>query len=217
VALLADGSWAMLRTSADAAMAERAWLKRNLPEPPRNRPTRWMAALALRQFAARLLQRRRAAVLVVVVGAVLLAAGVGAAATGWLVAGFALVALGVFAGELSTGVSRLVAAPFEPDKRMRLISVASELAVDLSLTACAVLAIQQDALHRFFPPLVLVGLLRTLRPESWSGAKALLGDRLLLAFVLAIAAALGVTETAVMGLALLAIVLEAAQTLKRRG
>ncbi|OJU58906.1 MAG: hypothetical protein BGO08_04200 [Altererythrobacter sp. 66-12] len=79
------------------------------------------------------------------------------------------------------------------------------------------LAIGQDWLHRLFPPIVLVGLLGMLRPETWPGPRALLGDRLLLALVLALAAALHATEPAVMLLVLLVMALEAAQMLTRRG
>lgn len=215
-ALLADGSWAMLRPGAEAA-AERAWMKRSLPEAPRNRPTQWLATVALRHLAARLLRQRRAAALLTGATAVLLAGAVGLSLSGWTVAGFVLVALGVFGGELSAGVSRLALAPFGPDKRARAIGLAMAWAGDLALAACAMLAIQQDWLHRVFPPLILFGLLHTLRPETWAGARAPLGDRVVLSLVLAIAAALGFAEAAVMLLALLAIALEAAQMLERRG
>jgi hypothetical protein len=214
---LADGSWAMLRSDAEAAAAERAWMKRNLPEAPRNRPARWLAIVALRRLAARLLPQRRAAMLIAGAAAALLAAAVASSLWGWAVAGFALVALGVFAGELSAGVAKLASAPFEPGRRARGIAAAMALAADAALTLCAMLAIEQDWLHRLFPPLVLIGLLHILRVETWPGARALPGDRLLVALVLGIAAALGLAEAAVMGLALLAIGLKAAQTLGGRG
>jgi hypothetical protein len=216
-ALLADGSWAMVRSAADSVAAERAWMKRNVPEASRNRPARWLATLALRQLAGRLLQQPRAAALLVGAAATLLAAGVVSALAGWPVAGFLLVALGVLAGELSAGVARLASAPFGLDRRARAMAAAVAVAIDLALAACAMLAIEQHWLHRLFPPLVLIGLLRMLRPETWPGPRALLGDRLLVALVLAVAAALGFAEPAVMALALLAIALEAAQTLARRG
>ena len=215
--LLADGSWAMVRSAADAAAAERAWMKRNVPEAPRNRPARWLATLALRQLAARLLQQPRAAALLAGITAALLAAGIACALASWPVAAFLLVALGVFASELSAGVARLASAPFGLDRRGRLLAGALAGTVDLALAVCAMLAIGQDWLHRLFPPIVLVGLLRMLRPETWPGPRALLGDRLLLALVLALAAALHATEPAVMLLVLLVMALEAAQTLARRG
>jgi len=216
-ATLADGSWAMLGSDAEAAAAEQAWMKRNLPQAPRNQPARWLATLVLRQLAARLLQQRRAAVLLAGGAGVMLAAAVASSSAGWAVAGFALVALAVLVGELSAGVSRLASAPFAPGRRARLAATAMGLAVDLALAACAVLAIEQAWLHRLFPPLVLIGLLHALRPETWTGTRALLGDRLLLPLVLGGAAALGVAEAAVMALALLMIGFEAAQTLERRG
>jgi hypothetical protein len=149
--------------------------------------------------------------------AALLVAAVASSLAGWAIAGFGLVALGVLMRELSAGLSRLVSAPFAPDKRARAVTMALASAVDLAFTVCAVLAIEQDWLHRLFPPLVLMGLLHALRPETWSGARGLLGDRLLLSIVLGAAAALGVAEPAVMALALLAIALKAVQSLERRG
>jgi hypothetical protein len=216
-ALLADGSWAMLRSDADAAAAERAWMKRNLPEAPGNRPAGWLATLMLRMLATRLLQQQRAAALLAGAAAALLVAAVASSLSGWASAGFVLVALGVLGSELSAGVSRLVSAPFAPGKRGRAMAVALALAVDLALTTCAVLAIQQDWLHRLFPPLVLIGLLYALRPETWPGARALVGDRLLLSLLFGIAAVVGVAEAAVMALALLTIGLRAVQVSERRG
>lgn len=215
--LLTDGSWAMVKSGEDAASAERAWLIRNLPEAPPSRPVRWLAARALRPAAAKLIERARAAEALGLAAVALLVAGVASCAAGWAVTGFVLAGLGVVTGELFAGLSRLVQAPFASDRRAELVTRALGALADLSLAAVAMLAIEQDWLHRLFPPLVLFGLLRVFRPEEHSGFAALLGDRLLLALALALAAAVGLTEPAIMILALALILLEVAKRLKGGG
>jgi hypothetical protein len=215
--VLADGSWVMIKARDDMADAERTWLQRNLPEPPRNRPARWLGALLLRLAAPKLLEKTRAGALIAALVAVLLVAGIASSAMGWVITGFALVAFGAVGSELAAGLSRLAQAPFGRGGRTPLPVGALGALVDLSLGTSAVLAIGQDWLHRLFPPLVLMALLLVLRPEERSGSAALAGDRLLLALALMLAAALGVTEPAVMTLALGLIVLEAAKTLEGRG
>ena len=210
-ALLAYGSWAMVRSRNEAAEAERAWMKRNLPETQRNRPARWLALLALRPMAVRLLEEGRSSAFLAVAAVGLLAGGIALSAMGWAIAAFVLAALGVFAGELSASLIRLAAGPLGLATRSRLLTAALSVAVDVSLAACAALAIEQDWLHRLFPPLALLGLLRALRPEAWPGPAALMGDRLLLALALALAVALGLLEAALMTLVLAVIGLEAAR------
>lgn len=215
--VLADGSWTMIRTRDDIAYAELDWLKRNLPEPPRSRPAHWLAALALRLASPRLLEKTRAGTLISAAVGALLIAGLASSAAGWAVAGFALIAIGTVGREFAGGLSRLAEAPFGRGRQPRLPEAAFGVLVDVALGGAAILAIEQDWFHRLFPPLVLMALLRVLRPEERSGAAALIGDRLLLALALMFAAALGVTEPAVMVLALGLIVLEAAKMLEGRG
>ncbi len=215
--VLVDGSWVLLKSPADLAVAEGAWLKRNLPRGPGNRPTRWIAARALRALSTKLLEKSRAAGMIAAGSAVALLGGIGAAFFGWSTAGFLIVALGALGKELFSGLARLTIAPFDRAGRMRTLAVALGILIDLALASVAVLAIGQDWLHSLFPPLVLVGLLRALRPERRPGPSALVGDRMLLAFVLAVSSAFGFTEVVVMALALGLIAMETAQTLTRRG
>jgi len=207
--LLTDGSWLMLETSADASAAEQAWIQRHLPEPPRNRPARWVAALALRLMAHRALRQPRSTALLGVGGAILSAGAIAVAAAGWPAIGFLLVALAAVATEMSVAGNRLAAAPFPVEKRSRLVSALLRASVDLALLACAALAIDQDWLHRLFPPLVLLGLLHAFRPEAWPGFASLIADRMVLALVLAFAVVAGLAEPAVMVLALAAIIIKA--------
>ena len=101
----------MVRSRNEAAEAERAWMKRNLPETQRNRPARWLALLALRPMAVRLLEEGRSSAFLAVAAVGLLAGGIALSAMGWAIAAFVLAALGVFAGELSASLIRLAAGP----------------------------------------------------------------------------------------------------------
>jgi len=214
---LKDGSWVMLRSPTDLVGAEGEWLSRNLPPVPPVRPARWLATLTLRSFSVKLLENDRAVPVLAAVGFAALAGGIVSALFGWPVAGFVFVALGVLGKELGAGLARLAGAPFGHDGRARTKGVALGTLADLALAGVAVLAIDQDWLHRLFPPLILLGLLRALRMERRSGPSALIGDRMLLALLLAIATAAGFVEVAVMALALCLVALEMAETLKRRG
>ena len=91
------------------------------------------------------------------------------------------------------------------------------VAVDLVLTICAALAIEGDWLHRLFPPLVLLGALHAGRFAERTDWSALLGDRALLAAILAIAAGLGLAEPAVMLAAALAIALNLVNSRAQQG
>ena len=89
--------------------------------------------------------------------------------------------------------------------------------VDAALLACAMLAIDGSWLHRLFPPLVLFAALHGLRPAEPSGWLALPIDRSVLAVVLAVAAAVGLAEPAIMLAALALIALNLAKSGASRG
>src|SRR5690606_14433367 len=129
---------------ADLAVAEGAWLKRNLPRGARNRPTRWIAARALKALSAKLLEKSQAAAMLAIAATVVLAGGIAAAFLGWPTAGFLLVALGALGKELFSGLARLTIAPFASAGRMRTLAVALGILIDLSLAGVAILAIDQD-------------------------------------------------------------------------
>ncbi|MEO6387029.1 MAG: hypothetical protein ABIT16_06765 [Croceibacterium sp.] len=211
-----NGTWAMVAAGDAAALQDDAWLARNLALPPRNRLTAWLALLGLRPLAVRLLGQARAKPALLAAVVVLLAGGIAATAYGLAPLGFVLAGVGALAAEFTARFSGLATAPFGKPGRFDWPAF-TDFAVELVITVCAVLAIEQDWLHRLFPSLVLFGLLRALRPARWQGWAALYGDPLVVAGVLAIAAAFGGVEVAVMGLALLLIVLEAAKSPTPRG
>ena len=92
---LADGSWALLGTGAQAIAAEQAWLKRHLRPAAPAAPSRWLAQLALRPLASRLLAAARSLEALVVAALAVLAGAVLAAWFGMPALGLALVVPGV--------------------------------------------------------------------------------------------------------------------------
>ena len=206
---LDNGSWSIVTDDADLASRQRAWLKRNLPELAGLGAGRRLVNLALRELALPILSMPRA--LPALWGGVVAALGaaIGAAAYGWSGVGFVLAALGALLTDFTAGVLHLRSAPFGPSGNRRLAALASGV-VDAALAAVAVLAIDGDWINRLFPPLVLLAALHAGRPGGWPGIAALLGDRTVVALLLAVAAALDLAGPAVMLLALLVIVLDAA-------
>jgi len=203
------GSWSIVGGDGDLAPRQRAWLKRNLPEFAGFGAGRRLANLALRELALPMLSMPRALPALWGGLGLTLGAAIGAAAYGWSGAGFVLVALGALLAEFAAGVLHLYSAPFGPSGHRRLAALVPGV-VDAALAAVAVLAIDGDWTSRLFPPLVLLAALHAGKAGSWPGVAALLGDRAVVALLLAVAAALDLAEPAVMLLALLVIVLDAA-------
>jgi len=215
--LLAAGSWTMFAPTDDIAAAEKAWLERHATSVTRDRPTPWLASLVLQRAAFSLLERDRSFALLLVASVVLLCAAVGFTALEFASVGFALLAVGALAAEIAAGFARLAAIPALSGRGLALPSSLMPVLVEATLALCGMLAIDQDWLHRLFPPLVLFGLLRALKPLRWHGLAGLAGDPVVLALSLAVASAFGWAEPAIMVFAMALIVLQAAQSLGKRG
>ena len=214
--LIAEGSWTVLREGAVTPANGEGWLKRHLAAATPWMPARWLAVQALRPLAARLLTAGRsvealAAGSAVVLGAAILAAWLGVAALG-----FALVPVGGVLAQAAAILAGLRLAPFGRARRKDFAALLPWL-VDAALLACAVLAIDGSWLHRLFPPLVLLAGLHMLRPAEPVRWLALPGDRIVLAGLLAVAAALGLAEPAIMLAALALIALNLAKSGASRG
>lgn len=208
-ALLTGGLWSMLSAGADPVATERAWLRQHArPMPALPGP---IGRLPL-SLAARLLAAPRSAVLLAGAGAAMLAGAVAAAAFGIAALGFALIPVAVLliAGSLET--ARLREAPFGR-ARARWAPVLPWL-VDAAIGACGVLAIEGSALHRLFPPLVLLGALHLPGDSRLAEAAR---NRPLLAVLFAIGAGLGMAEPAIMLAALVLIAHAIGQSGARRG
>ena len=206
---LDNGSWSIVSGDGDLVPRQRAWLKRNLPELDGYGVARMLANFSLRELAIPLLSMPRALPALWGGVALTLGAAVGVAAYGWSGAGFVLAAVGALLAEFAAGLLHLHHAPFGPRDNRRLVWLVRG-AVDASLAAVAALAIHGDWTSRLFPPLVLLAALHASRPGGWPGVGALLGDRAVVALLLAAAAAFDLAEPVVMLLGLLVIVLDAA-------
>jgi hypothetical protein len=201
-AWLADGAWAMLRDDADGEALSHEWLRRHMPPAARFAPSDRLGQAIVQSAGVRLLQARGAA-LGARVGAWLgLAAGAGLAWIGHGAVGLALIALAAIASKVADDLVQLQAAP---GKKAFESSVLSAWLVDAALIAGTAGALDGTWPHRLFPPLVLVGALRAGRVADTTSPAALLGDRALVALLLALAALFGQAEAGAMALALLAI------------
>ena len=207
--VLADGSWAL--PGSDPAATEQAWLKRHAPAGRPFAPTKWLGRLALRPLAGRLLAMPRAVEGLTLAAVAVLSGAILTSWCGWSAPGFALVAVGALLTEAAAGLMRLRHAPFAGARRIDFAPLFPWL-VDGAIFACAVLAIKL-----LFPPLVLLGTLHALRRVTLSNWALLPSDRGLIAALLAVAAAFGVVELAIMLLALGLIALNVAQSRAERG
>lgn len=213
---LTDGSWIMAR-AADRPAIEALLLDRGLPRPPRTRLSAWLATSLMRRIAPMLLGRRFSG-LALTGGTIALALGAAVCGLYGLAApSLLLVALCAFMAELAIAFERVSAPALAATAGAERGTWLRWLA-DAALLACATLAIHgaaDGAWHRaIFPPLVLLGALHATMLERRGDIAALLGDRALLALILAAAALAGVAEQAVMAAAL-AIVLLWAITARR--
>ena len=212
---LADGTWSIVGDGDDSALREREWVKRHFPEVAPFAPAARVADLALRPAAVSLLSQPRAGLALVGGSAALLAGAAASAVVGWPAAAFVFVALGAVACEFGARFARLRDAPLR--RRNTRGSRLLPLAVDLALTSCGILAIDGTLARRLFPPLVLLGLLHAKSGGQNASLLDLPRDRALLALILAVGAALGFTEQAIMLAALVLLVANVAQSAASRG
>jgi hypothetical protein len=206
--LVAAGQWTPWQAQLDPA-ADKAWLLRHsallraLPER--------LSTLAT-SFAGRALGSPRLVPLAWLSTALVLLVAV---LTSWLghpAPGFALVGLGAILGRLTQELGQLRQAPFgRPSLRLPMIAA---VLLDLAITACACMAIEGSWPQRLFPPLVLMAALHLPATSTFAAA---LRKRALLAGVLALAAALGIAEPAIMAAGLALIMLGVPYDPRERG
>jgi hypothetical protein len=214
--LIAEGSWTVLREGAVTPAIEEGWLKRHLAAATPWMPTRWLAAEALRPLAPRLLTAGRSVEALAAGAAVFLGAAILAAWLGVAALGFALVPVSGVLAQAAAILAGLRLAPFGRARGKDFAALLPWL-LDAALVACAVLAIDGSWLHRLFPPLVLLATLHMLRPADSERWLALPADRSVLAALLAVVAALGLAEPAIMLAALALIALNLAKSGASRG
>jgi hypothetical protein len=213
--MLAPGGWITLRDGEETATRERDWLRRNAARVPRWAVTSRLAQAAVKMQARPLLSTGRAEPALAAAALVLPGGAVTLAMLGWPAPALAVLALGRLASAGAAHLAALRRAPFGglASRFTRLLP----LLADAALAACLVFGIEGHWLHRVFAPLALLAALYACRPEHGESPAALLGDRGLLALLLAGGAAFGVLEPLTMAAALAVLVLKAAQSAVRSG
>lgn len=200
--------WALVREESDALALEPVWIRLRTRQDRPLGPSRWLALAAVRRFGAALLHAGSGARMLAVGAALLALLGLGA---GWL----ALVPLGLGACALGWILrqSAILLARIEADEGGRSIAaLRSETAYGWVLDSVTVALMGWSAAaqagtvqyERYFPALMLVGLLRILPRGLGPHWGAWLEDRAVLAAVLALAVVADLGQAAVhLGAALL--------------
>jgi hypothetical protein len=214
---LAEGRWQIVRNREAAHALEPMWLRRRLPAVSPFRPTTWLAALGLRKWASGVTGGEHAVAFTSGISLLVIAGAVGAAWFGLSWVAFAALAFAALAIETSEGLLLLRRSVFAAETKSSRSTFILRVIWDVALIALGTLAIDATRAERLFPPLVTAGLLRSLPPWPEKRWRALAGDRGTFAAVLALAAAIGLTEGAFMVLALLLILLRVAPAAEQRG
>lgn len=206
-ALVEEGHWTLLHRGQALAAAQDGWRRRQLVGAPPHDLTGRLAGAILRRWPDRLPAEPRSLLAARAGTAVLLAAALALAWFGQAAAGLALIALAGLAAALAGSLARIAAGPFALRRGRWRADAGLAVALDLALAASAALAIGAEGWPgRVFPPAVLLIAWRGRPAERRPRPLALLGDRGLLALLLAVAAALGLAEAAVMLVALVFLV-----------
>ncbi len=201
-ATLTAGSWIMAHPSLASAV-EAAMLDRRMSAASGGGPSRSFARGVLRRFAPSMLRRKAAsAALNAVTGIIGIGACVGAA-YGHPALALVAVALCALLAEIAIGFERLGHSPLTAIAKPDRFSELARWFVDAVLLVCVALAIPADWHRQAFPPLILLLALHVRPDNQRRGAGAVLGDRAVLAIVLACAALVGYAEYAAMLLAVL--------------
>ena len=200
-AVLEDGSWLVVDGRVVPA-AEDGWRRRQLETAPSYDLTGRLAQAALKRWPEqlrpdpRMMAALHAGSVLTLIGAVLLAW------YGYPAPGLALLAPSALLAALAQRLERIGAGPFARQKRRWRPETMFGWALDLALGVCGALAIDGAWLGRIFPPAVLLVALHGRSPAERPRAPAVLGDRMVLALVAAVATALDLAEPVLMLLAL---------------
>jgi hypothetical protein len=214
---LAEGRWQIVRTADAARGVEPAWIRRRLPAASPFRPTTWLARWLVRGFAARSVASRRAPAGLVAGTVLVLAGAVAAAWFGLAPLAFAALIPAALAIEAGDALRLLGRSIFGAETRSSRLPLTLHLMWDAVLVVLGLLTIDGSRAHRVFAPLVTVGLLHVPPPPPESGWRGLAADRGILAALLAVASAFGLTEGGFMVLALALIALRLVPTAGKRG
>lgn len=203
----AGGSlWVLVRGEDEAHTLEPRWIRDRIASEIPSGPGQWLARGAVRSFGPALLHAGSGSGIVIAAAVVLAAFGLGAGWFGLGPFGLALCGLGWLTRQAGVLLGR-IEQPLGGEER--LAGLRREIygwgldAVIVVITAwSSVIEPGQGLLHRFFPPLMLIALLRILPRLSGQRWAGWLEDRLVLGLVLGAAVLAGVGSEVVHGGAL---------------
>lgn len=202
-AVLERGCWSLAPGGRARRLSGEAWLRRQLHWRGRQDVTGHLASTIIGRWLDPLLYRGgeptgafALSLLLLGIGFVLPLAGVPA----W---GLAALAPAVLLQDLSDRLRRMVAGPFARAGKDRQVARYFALAVDVGLLIGLVSAMNTDWPGRVFPPLVLLAALHAPGAARRPWHVGWTGDRMALAGLLAIGAALGLVQVLSMALGLI--------------
>ncbi|MCZ8170326.1 MAG: hypothetical protein O9272_01155 [Brevundimonas sp.] len=202
----ASGFWTLLRDETEAHALEPQWIRRRTRQFRQFNPARGLAQVLVRSFGPALLHAGSGARFVASGAGVLAVLALGAGWFGFAGAGLAAAGLSWTLGETAGLLDRVETERFAPPKRSWTLYGLFGWVIDALLVALIGWAIPVEpwhsALERYFPALMLIGLLRILPrtfPDKWT---AWLEDRALLTLVVGLAMIAGLAGPVVYGLAL---------------
>jgi hypothetical protein len=203
--LVMDGTWTFLPGGRTRRMSGEAWLRRQLHWRGRQDVTGRTASVIIGRWLDPLLYRRAEAGGATMLSLVLLAAALLLPLGGSPAAALALLAPAVLLQDIGARLRRMAAGPFAPDRPVHRLASLQDAAVDLALLGGVASALPGGFLDRLFPPLVLLAALHLPGAGARPWQIAWLGDRMALAGLLGIGAALGLAQpvTMIAALALL--------------
>lgn len=191
---LDDGKWTLITSQEAAASRALAWQRTHLGETPPGAISRWLGKSLVSALGSRLLDLPYVRPAILALSAILLGGGVAAGFYERPVLGFALTALSVPVLEIFLAISRLGVAPFGRLKRLPWM----RMGVDLGLLALGIMAIDSLAHRSVFPPVVLASALFLLDRRALTQWIEPLRDRMVIAGLIAIVAAISTPELAIM-------------------
>lgn len=191
---LDDGKWTLITSQEAAASRALAWQRTHLGETPPGAISRWLGKSLVSALGSRLLDLPYVRPVILALSAILLGGGVAAGFYERPVLGFTLTALSVPVMEVFLAISRLGVAPFGRLKRLPWM----RMGVDLGLLALGIMAIDSLAHRSVFPPVVLASALFLLDRRALTQWIEPLRDRMVIAGLIAIVAAISTPELAIM-------------------
>ncbi len=214
------GEWRLIRCESDAYEVENDWIEEQLGGPRNRAPGFVTARFGVQLFASSMLDRGRASNILVAGMLAGLALAFGAAWFGLVVTALVICGLSWLFLRSAVLVARLESAVGTRSRSTALTDVAAWF-FDAVLIAVCIFGVSDRIFiplaDRLFAPVMLILLVRLL-PQSFGGVwSEVIRDRLFLAVVLALCAALSVLSGAVMLLSVALVLSALAVSVMKRG